>query len=116
MEPHAELTKAEFAEGSFAAFDQRKTLGSDFRSVGQARGKARGSGTVPSRQPSAEGEHTNLRFVEVSVEQGGENLMFRCGPVPGTEIESVIGIHAIGDGAESTGAGDFVEHGEKFVF
>src|SRR5579863_7932001 len=48
VEAHAELTKAEFAEGGFTLFDHRKTLRSDFRSIGQARGKAGGCGTIPS--------------------------------------------------------------------
>lgn len=42
--------------------------------------------------------------------------MLRGGAMPRTKIEGVIGIHTIGDGGESTVAGDLVEHGEKLVF
>ena len=47
------LAEAEKAEGGFAALDEGETFGSDFSAVGHARGKARGCGTVPSREAGA---------------------------------------------------------------
>jgi len=94
------LAEAELAESSFGAVDEGEALGGDFGAVGKARSEAGGGGAVPRGEIGAAGEFADFGFAEANVEERREDVMLGGGFVAGTEVESVIGIDAVGDGGK----------------
>src|SRR5713226_7730242 len=115
VQAHAELLKAEMAEGGFAALDEAETLGGDFGAVGHARRETRGGGPVPGGEPGAMRKMANFGFAQAGVEEGREHAMFFGGAMAGAEVEGVVGVDAIGGGGETALLGEGVEDGEELV-
>jgi hypothetical protein len=115
VETDAELAEAERTKSGFGALDESEALGCDLGTVGKARGKAGGGGTVPGGKTGALGELADLGFGERGVEKRSEDLMLGGGTMAGAEVERVIGVDAVGDRGEVSRFGEGVEGGEEFV-
>jgi len=111
----AELPEAEVAEGGFGAVDEGEALGRDFGAVGKARSEAGGGGAVPCGEIGAAGEFADFGFAEADVEERREDVMLGGGFVAGAEVESVVGVDAVGDGGKILCGGELVEDCEEFV-
>src|SRR5437870_2170281 len=113
--PAACLRNDRAGQRSFPAFAQRQPLASHFASVGEARGKASGGGTVPGGETGAAREPANLRFGKAHIEERRKDLMLGGGAMAGAKIERVVSVHAIGDGGKAARTGQFIQYREKLV-
>jgi len=116
VKANAELAEAEVAEGGFGAINEGEALGSDFGAVGKARSEAGGGRAVPRGEIGAAGEFADFGFAEANVEERREDVMLGGGFVTGAEVESVVGVDAVGDGGKILFGGELVENAEEFVF
>ena len=78
--------------------------------------EAGGRGPIPGGQTGAAGEHANFGLGEASVEKWREDVMFVGSAMAGAKIVSVVGVDAVGDGAESAFAGERFHAVEELVF
>src|SRR5438552_1546069 len=115
MKADAELAEPQRTKRRFAAFDEPEALGRHFRAIRQARSETSGGGTIPGGKSSAPRKMANFGFIQTGVKKWREHLVFRGRAMARAKIESVIGVHTVGDGGETSSLGQIVECGEKFV-
>src|SRR5271156_4502560 len=112
MQTYAKLPKAELTQNFFGAGYQFETFVCYFRSIGQTRGEAGGRGAIPGGQSCALREFADFRFVQRRFEQRRDYVMLGCGAMSRAEIQSVVGVYAVGYRSEILLEGQGVEHVE----
>ncbi len=112
----AENAQPHGAQGGFTFFDEGEGFDGDGRAVRDAAREAGLGGGVVRGQAEAAGEFAHLGFRETGFLERGEDLELRSGAGAGPEVGRVVGIFAIRDAGEASGAGDGFHAGEEFCF